>query len=96
MVDHPYTQTIVRPGVFTREFLSEDSEHMVWHRDLHHRTLRVLVSTGWKFQSDNELPRPLHPGDIIHIESCAYHRLIAGSGQLVVEITEHAACGIAQ
>lgn len=86
--DHPYTQTQIGPGVFVREFLSEDSEHLVWHRDARTRTLRVLEGQNWRFQSDNELPRTLCVGDTLDIPACVYHRLIAGSGNLRLEITE--------
>ena len=42
--------------------------------------------TDWKFQFDNELPVELHPAREIHIPKGRIHRIIKGSGDLIVEI----------
>jgi len=38
---------------------------------------------------DNNLPQHLKAGDVLYIPKETYHRVIAGNGQLVVEIEEH-------
>lgn len=65
----------------------QDGE-LVWHRDANDRVVRVLQGNGWQFQFDNELPQSFEPGTIIYIEKERYHRIIKGSGPLIVEIVE--------
>lgn len=91
MVVNPYSQKDIAPNKFERVFRehTKDSE-LVWHRDKKNRTVKVIECNGWKFQEDNKLPIELKEGDTIHIEAFEYHRILKGSGNLVLEITEHA------
>lgn len=89
MVVTPY-KDIVNGRTRTRTFDSSiDEEELVWHRDRQTRTVTVVESKGWKFQMDNELPQEMKSGDVLHIPKEEYHRVIAGEGQLVIEIQEH-------
>jgi quercetin dioxygenase-like cupin family protein len=64
-------------------------EELVWHRDSVDRTVRVIECDRWMFQRDNQLPFLLHPGTVIEIPANEFHRLIKGSGSLVLSITEN-------
>ena len=68
-------------------FIHEDE--LIWHRDKKNRLVRVIKGSGWQFQYDNELPKPLDVGDSLYIEKDTYHRLIKGDGTLVLEIKEN-------
>ena len=66
-----------------------DDAELIWHRDKKNRLVRVIKGSGWQFQYDNELPKPLDVGDSLYIEKDTYHRLIKGDGTLVLEIKEN-------
>ena len=86
----PYTETYLGRNKFERVFREHtDETELVWHRDRKNRTVKIIECNGWKFQQDNKLPIELHAGDTLHIKAKEYHRIIKGSGSLVVEITEH-------
>lgn len=90
MVVNPYIQKDIAPNKFERIFREHtDESELVWHRDRKDRTVRIIECNGWKFQKDNRLPVELKEGDTIHINAFEYHRILKGSGSLVVEITEH-------
>lgn len=89
MVVTPFSE-LVRGRTRIRTFDSSvNREELVWHRDRHSRLVKVVESKGWKFQMDNELPQELIPGDALYIPKETYHRVIAGDGNLVIEIHEH-------
>jgi hypothetical protein len=48
----------------------------------------VLEGSGWKLQLDNMLPVELKREKIYTIPMMEYHRLIKGTGKLVVKIWE--------
>ena len=85
-----YTQKTLRSGKILREF-SRDSnpDELHWHRDYHDRTILVVESGGWALQFDNKLPKVMNEGDIYFVKAGSWHRVIKGSGRLVVEIKEH-------
>ena len=84
----PYSE-IVQGKIRKRTFdSSTDEEELVWHRDKQNRIVKVVEGNGWKFQMDNELPKELKTGDVLYIPKETYHRVIAGSGNLIVEIEE--------
>lgn len=86
----PYEHKHKRQNVFERIFREHTKDHeLVWHRDRKDRTIKVIESSGWKFQADNKIPVELKAGDTLHIKANEYHRVIKGTGSLVVEITEH-------
>jgi len=84
----PYTQSYDN-GLIIRKFDEEvDSNELVWHRDKSTREVTILEGTGWQLQLDNELPVELQKGKAYKIPQMEYHRLIKGTGKLVVKIWE--------
>jgi len=71
----------------TFEETVQDQE-LIWHKDENERIVEVLESKGWQFQFDNELPIGLQRGTIITIPKEKIHRVIKGSGKLVIKIKE--------
>lgn len=84
----PFKQTI-KDGIKTRVFDKNIDDHeLQWHRDERDRIVEVVKGSGWKFQMDNKLPITLKEGDRFTIPSEIYHRVIRGSGDLVIKIKE--------
>jgi len=76
-------------NLILREFEEDvnDSE-LIWHRDKNDREVTVLSGYNWKLQMDDELPEELKHGRVYHINKMVYHRLIKGSGKLLLKIRE--------
>jgi hypothetical protein len=73
----------ISPGL--REFTEEVSElELKWHRDQEDRTVSSAEPTDWQLQLENELPRSLNSP--IKITAGTWHRVIKGTGNLVVKI----------
>ncbi len=89
MVDEfPFNQ-FKKDGYTYRVFLPEvDDEELKWHFDEQTRNVEVLVSNQWKFQFDNQLPKKLNNGDNFIIRHGEYHRVLKGSGVMVIRYTE--------
>ena len=95
-MDHQTSQVTGRPysetkenGYIIREFSSSTSSfEFVWHRDKEDRIVEALHDTDWKFQLDNEPPKILSKNKLF-IPKETYHRIIKGTGDLVIEINEH-------
>ena len=80
----PFTET--KDGqYFIREF-SKDTpqDELVWHRDREDRIVESLHPTDWKVQIDDELPSTLDK--LIFIQKEVYHRVIKGSGNLIIKL----------
>jgi hypothetical protein len=74
---------------FIRVFCEElQSEELVWHRDKKDRIVEVVSGTGWKFQYDNNVPFELKRGMVLEIKAYSYHRILKGSTDLILRITE--------
>lgn len=84
----PYTQEIKDDYILRTFDENTDSHELVWHRDRKDREVTVVEGNGWKFQMDDELPSELHRGDVITIPKETFHRVIRGSGKLVIQIRE--------
>jgi hypothetical protein len=83
---NPYSERR-KDNLIVRTFSQDiDEEELVWHRDRQDREVTVLEETDWQFQFDNELPQVLK--NTIFIPKNTYHRLIKGTGELNVHITE--------
>jgi hypothetical protein len=61
-----------------------DPVELMWHRDLETRRVAVVSPSDWKIQLENNLPVSLD--ETIIIPAGAWHRLIKGSGELIVKI----------
>jgi len=84
----PYTQKI-ESGKIYRTFTPDvDSEELKWHQDLKDRKVTIVEDGGWQFQMENSLPNKLFVAEQIFIPKLVWHRVIKGTGKLVVEIEE--------
>jgi hypothetical protein len=83
-MDLPFEEKIEN-GFNIRKF-SElvDSSELTWHRDKEDRIIICEQKTDWLFQVDNELPITFDK--TIFIKKEVYHRLIKGTGDLVLKI----------
>lgn len=66
-----------------------DSEELKWHRDLKDRKVIIIEHGGWEFQMEDDLPVKLSDAEQIYIPKFVWHRVIKGTGNLVVEIEEY-------
>ena len=81
----PYSQK-KEDGYIIREFSQDTpSFEFVWHRDKEDRWVECTHDTDWLFQLDNEVPQRLTK-DKLFIPKETYHRVIKGTGDLVVKI----------
>jgi hypothetical protein len=89
----PYQEKIV--GEVKRRIFKEvvEPSELVWHRDKADRQVLIKKNTDWLLQMDNELPKPLLEGKTYFIPKETYHRVIKGSGDLIVEIRENGVDG---
>ena len=73
-------------GYIIREFSQDTpSFEFVWHRDREDRIVQAINDTDWLFQLDNHTPIRLTK-DKLFIPKETYHRVIKGTGDLVVKI----------
>jgi len=68
---------------------SINSGELKWHFDKQDRKVKVVKSNNWMLQMDNDIPKPLKEGQTIFIPKGVYHRVIKGSGDLIVKIKEY-------
>lgn len=84
----PYQEKIINEKII-RTFLPDvDSEELKWHQDLRDRNVKVIKSSEWLFQTEDQLPTKLIDGDQIFIPKLSWHRVIKGNSELIVEIEE--------
>ena len=62
------------------------SDELKWHRDGEDREILVLESNGWALQKDDRLPIELQKNESHSIARGEWHRLLKGSGELVLRI----------
>jgi hypothetical protein len=87
MTDFPFIEEHIKENIFLREFKgSVESEELKWHMDQEDREVKIIESNGWKLQLDNQLPILLEEGKTYYIEKYNFHRVIKGSGNLIVEV----------
>ena len=81
----PYTET-KQDGYIIREFSQDTpSFEFVWHRDKEDRVVQAIHDTDWLFQLDNQPPQRFTENKLF-IPKETYHRIIKGTGDLVVKI----------
>jgi hypothetical protein len=84
----PYKETI-NNNIIRRSFSKDVNENeLSWHRDKKDRVVIVLENNDWMIQFDNELPKKLNVNEEIFIPKNTFHRVIKGSGDLMVEVIE--------
>jgi hypothetical protein len=77
-------------GIKTRLFKENiNSGELKWHFDKQDRKVKVVKSNNWMLQMDNDTPKILKEGQTIFIPKGVYHRVIKGSGDLIVKIKEY-------
>jgi len=85
MQDRPYKE-IKQSNYIIREFSQNISTlELVWHRDKEDRIVQAIHDTDWLFQLDNEPPQRFTENKLF-IPKETYHRIIKGTGDLVVKI----------
>jgi len=87
--DLPFDE-IEEGGIKKRRFRGDINEgELKWHFDKRDRKVKIVKSNGWQIQMDNKLPITLKEGEIVKIPKGIYHRVIKGSGDLIVKIKEY-------
>lgn len=88
--ENPYTEEKIEDNVFLRTFSEDTSEEeLKWHWDEEDREITPVYvgpvqEIDWMFQMDNELPKKIE--EDIFIPAGKWHRLIKGTGNLVLRI----------
>jgi hypothetical protein len=82
----PFKETNTGNNQYIREFDENIPTHeLEWHLDREDRLVEVIENNGnWMLQLDNSLPVSLDKNIFIPKET--YHRVIKGSGKLIVKI----------
>jgi hypothetical protein len=82
---NPYKDLQVTDFYIIREF-SQDIYpiELLWHRDKEDRIVESLKETDWQIQLENNLP--IRINNPIFIPRGLYHRVIKGSGNIVLKI----------
>ena len=89
-MDFPFRERSLGGKLFLREFKENvDPEELIWHQDKEDRVIKVIESNGWKLQLDNQLPVLLEKNSIYNIPAYVYHRVIKGSGRLLIEVEKN-------
>jgi mannose-6-phosphate isomerase-like protein (cupin superfamily) len=84
-----YRDLALAEGVKYRRILAEGvADECTWHRDERARTVTVVEGTGWKVQFDGQLPVEVKSGDAFSVMPQEWHRVIPGSGDLLLIIKE--------
>ena len=84
----PFEEKKLKSREYIRTFSENiDSHELKWHQDKEDRTVVPLVKTDWLFQRDNGLPEPIV--GTIDIRANEWHRVIKGTGDLVVKVIKH-------
>jgi len=84
----PFVEHIIDTNVVIRTFKSDiDESELKWHWDEEDRSVTPLNENDWEFQFDNELPFKINRE--INIPAGVIHRVIAGSGDLIIKIVKN-------
>lgn len=86
---NPYHDIVIDETSRYRRLINEAaSAECTWHRDERDRTIAVISGDGWKIQFDDTLPVVLTPGQKFRVLAQEWHRILPGSGDLVLLINE--------
>ena len=82
----PYTDLETTKEYIIREFNDDTHpDELKWHMDKESRKIEVIEgNNNWMFQFDEALPIPLT--EVTSIPNNTFHRLIKGTGRLVLKI----------
>lgn len=87
-MDFPFEQKIEENKIIRTFSPDVDSDELVWHQDKKDRTVTIIKSGDWQYQSEDELPIKLVENQKLFIPKESWHRVIKGNNELVVEIEE--------
>ena len=87
-MNFPFEQEIFEDKIVRTFHPDVDEEELKWHQDLKDRFVNVIEDGGWQFQMDNDLPIKLSENKKFNIPKNTWHRVIKGTGILIVEIKE--------
>ena len=83
----PFVEQKIAESVVIRTFSMNTNEmELKWHWDEEDRIIEALSDNDWQFQFDNCLPEKIYRS--IYIPAGKIHRVIKGSGDLIVKITK--------
>lgn len=89
-MEFPFEERSLGGKLFLREFKENvDPEELIWHQDREDRVIKVIESNGWKLQLDDQLPVLLEKDSTYSIPAYVYHRVIKGSGRLLIEVEKN-------
>jgi len=81
----PYLNLEETSEYIIREFSEDiDPKELLWHRDREDRKVVSVGLTDWQVQLDDHLPTSLN--NSIFIKKYQWHRVIKGTGMLIVKI----------
>ena len=87
-MDFPFQQEII-DGKIRRTFSPDvESDELKWHQDLKNRKVTIIESGGWQFQMDDSVPNKIQNAEQLWIPKFVWHRVIKGTGNLIVDIEE--------
>ena len=88
-MDFPFQQENIN-GKIRRTFSPDvDIDELKWHQDLTDRKVTVIQHGEWEFQMEDDLPVKLSNAEQIYIPKFVWHRVIKGTGTLIVELEEY-------
>jgi hypothetical protein len=88
-MDFPFQQYI-KEGKIVRVFTPDvDDDELKWHQDTTDRKVTVIQHGEWEFQMEDDLPVKLSNAKQIYIPKFVWHRVIKGTGTLIVEIEQY-------
>jgi hypothetical protein len=88
-MDFPFQQYI-KEGKIVRVFTPDvDDDELKWHQDTTDRKVTVIQHGEWEFQMEDDLPVKLSNAEQIYIPKFVWHRVIRGTGTLIVEIEQY-------
>ena len=87
----PYKDLEKTDRYIIREFGDDiNPVELYWHRDDEDRSVEIIeCGEGWKMQYDNQLPINLTEGITLFILRHEWHRVIKGSGDLLIKIYKY-------
>lgn len=88
IMEFPFQQQHIEGKIIRTFFPDTEEEELKWHQDLKDRKVTILEDGGWQFQMEDSLPSKLSVAEQIYIPKFVWHRVIRGTGKLVVEIEE--------
>lgn len=86
----PFQEVPLGENVFIRLFVKDlPSDELIWHWDKEDRTIEVLQSGGWSYQERDKKSRKLKNRETFSIHTGVWHRILKGSGDLIIKVTKH-------